>query len=351
MKQTEIIIIGAGLTGLTLAYLLQKQGVYPLLLEARDRPGGRIHTLYHADEAPLEMGATWLGKKHKHLVRLLEELELPIFPQILGNQGIYEPISTSPPQIVQLPPNDEPSYRIAGGTVALIRALLETIREEQLQYNQLVRTIRRDDGGLIVETDDTTYRALKVVTTLPPHLLFSTINITPALLPQLRETAAKTHTWMGESIKVALTYPTPFWRQTNRSGTIFSNVGPIPEMYDHADADDRHFALKGFFNSAYHHTTTEHRLELIMQQLGRYFGDDARQFSRYEERVWRNDPLTFREYDAPVLPHQHNGHALFRQPQWDGSLLIAGSETAAAFPGYMDGAVHSAEFALKALKI
>ena len=34
---------------------------------------------------------------------------------------------------------------------------------------------------------------------------------------------------MGESIKVGLTYATPFWREKS-SETIFSNVGPIPEI-------------------------------------------------------------------------------------------------------------------------
>lgn len=40
---------------------------------------------------------------------------------------------------------------------------------------------------------------------------------------------------MGESIKVGLTYATPFWREKS-SETIFSNVGPIPEMYDYSNA-------------------------------------------------------------------------------------------------------------------
>jgi len=42
------------------------------------------------------------------------------------------------------------------------------------------------------------------------------------------------------------------------------------------------------------------------------------------------------------MPHQNNGHPLFRTPLMNGRLIIAGSETAANFPGYMDGAVQSA---------
>lgn len=349
MKEADIVIIGAGLTGLTLAYLLQKNGVNSLVLEARERPGGRIHTLYKSGEAPLEMGATWLGKKHTALVALLDELNLPVFPQVLGTQGIYEPISTSPPQIVQLPPNEEPSYRIAGGTSRLIRALVEQLPQEQLQFGQRVVSLQKTVSGVLLETDKEPYQAQKVISTLPPYLLMKSVKVEPALPPALMEIAAKTHTWMGESIKVALTYPTPFWRGGNLSGTIFSNVGPIPEMYDHSDVEDQYFALKGFFNGAYYHTTKAHRLDLVLQQLSRYFGEAVNAFTRYEETVWRNDPLTFREYDGPILPHQHNGHAIFRKGYWDGQLLLAGSETAPAFPGYMDGAVNSAYFTLQAL--
>jgi len=45
MKDTEIIIIGAGAAGLMAGYTLSKTGKWVTILEARDRIGGRIHTL------------------------------------------------------------------------------------------------------------------------------------------------------------------------------------------------------------------------------------------------------------------------------------------------------------------
>ena len=75
----DVIIIGAGLSGLTTAYELKKAGVSFRILEARDRCGGRILTLYGLP--PVEMGATWFGQKHIHLKALLEELEISSFVQ------------------------------------------------------------------------------------------------------------------------------------------------------------------------------------------------------------------------------------------------------------------------------
>jgi monoamine oxidase len=54
-----VIIIGAGLSGLLTAYRLKEEGVPFKILEARDRTGGRIHTLESKNGTPLEMGATW----------------------------------------------------------------------------------------------------------------------------------------------------------------------------------------------------------------------------------------------------------------------------------------------------
>ena len=94
---------------------------------------------------------------------------------------------------------------------------------------------------------------------------------------------------MGESIKVALRYKQPFWRTEGKSGTIFSNVGPIPEMYDHSNLEDTQYALKGFLNGAYHIASREERQEIVLKQLSKYYGEQVRSFDAYEESIWRKE--------------------------------------------------------------
>ncbi|MEM9837078.1 MAG: FAD-dependent oxidoreductase, partial [Bacteroidota bacterium] len=142
ITKSDVLIVGAGLTGLCIAYLLRKSGHEVIIIEARPRIGGRIHTIHYADGGSIEMGATWLGKKHQLLRALLAELGLATFEQLLGEKAIYEPISTSPPQLVQLPHNDAPSYRIQGGSSALINTLTRHIDAEQIRLNQVVQSIR-----------------------------------------------------------------------------------------------------------------------------------------------------------------------------------------------------------------
>jgi len=347
--ESDVLIIGAGLSGLATAYYLRKSDLTVNIVEARERLGGRIFTKYKEDTAPQEMGATWLGRKHLHLMRLLQELNIGIFEQILGQTAHYEPISTSPPQLVSLPPNNDPSFRIQGGTSTLINALAENLSKEQIFLSETVKSVKSKENNLIVETNNRLFKAKKVVSTLPPYLLVNSIKFEPKLPDSLLEIAQITHTWMGESIKIGLTYEKPFWREKNFSGTIFSAVGPIPEMYDHSNYEDSFYSLKGFLNSSYFSVSKKERLNLITKQLQKYYGEQALNFVDYNEVVWRNEPFTFSNYETHILPHQNNGHSVFQEKYMNGKFIVAGAETGQNHPGYMDGAVSSAAFVARQL--
>ena len=198
--------------------------------------------------------------------------------------------------------------------------------------------------GLLVKSDKNTYQTNLVISTLPPALLESTIDIEPALPESVKLVAKVTHTWMGESIKIGLRYKYPFWREPGSSGTIVSNVGPIPEMYDHSNFEDSSFALMGFLNSSYYSIGKEERLEMILTQLRKYYGSEADHYTDYEELIWRQEEFTFVDYRDHVLPHQNNGHAAYQKVYLEGKLFLAGTETAPHYPGYMEGAVRSAKF-------
>jgi monoamine oxidase len=76
------IIIGAGLAGLTAAYRLTRAGWKVTVLEARNRPGGRVWS-YRFEQAPslvCEMGGEWIGNDHKKMIALCAELQLPLEP-------------------------------------------------------------------------------------------------------------------------------------------------------------------------------------------------------------------------------------------------------------------------------
>ena len=113
------------------------------------------------------------------------------------------------------------------------------------------QSIKKRDNLFKVKSQELQFNAKIVISTLPSNPLAKTISIIPSLPAGLTNIMTNIHTWMGGSIQIGLTYKKPFWRTNNSSGTITSNVGLIPEMYDHSNVEDNLFGLIGFLSGAY----------------------------------------------------------------------------------------------------
>lgn len=59
MNHSDVVVIGAGVSGLTAARLLTRSGLTVTVLEARDRIGGRLHS-EHADGRVTDVGGSWI---------------------------------------------------------------------------------------------------------------------------------------------------------------------------------------------------------------------------------------------------------------------------------------------------
>jgi monoamine oxidase len=87
MGKHDVVVIGAGLAGLSAARDLARAGTDVVVLEARNRPGGRVEQTTLADGRLVQLGGEVVGPFHEAYCGLVAELGLtlePSFPQLPG---------------------------------------------------------------------------------------------------------------------------------------------------------------------------------------------------------------------------------------------------------------------------
>ncbi len=77
--ETGTVVVGAGLAGLTAARRLVDAGHEAVVVEARDRVGGRTLNHTFADGTVVELGGQWVGPTQRRMERLVRELGLDTF--------------------------------------------------------------------------------------------------------------------------------------------------------------------------------------------------------------------------------------------------------------------------------
>src|SRR4051794_29562143 len=114
-RKADVIVVGAGLAGLTAARQVRKAGKSVVVLEARGRVGGRTlnHDLGTGPGEVADLGGTFVGPTQDHVLALIKELGINLFPTyftgnnvFIGKDGRREeyptttPFGTAPPDPV-----------------------------------------------------------------------------------------------------------------------------------------------------------------------------------------------------------------------------------------------------------
>ncbi len=78
--EAEVAIVGAGLAGLVAARRIAAAGKQPIVVEARDRVGGRLLNEEIGDGKVVEVGGQWIGPTQERIAALARELGIETFP-------------------------------------------------------------------------------------------------------------------------------------------------------------------------------------------------------------------------------------------------------------------------------
>ncbi len=185
-------------------------------------------------------------------------------------------------------------------------------------------------------------RAARAVLALPPTAL-AKITFEPALGGALAQLAS--NCVMGHVVKAMLVYPNPFWRAQKLSGESWSGAGLIAGTYDVSPPTGQGILAALSAGEAARHLGAmppDTRRSAVLTALARTFGPQVETPIHYVDKVWADDPWIGGGYSVHAGPGCFaDGFEALRRPR--GVLHFAGTETARSWPGYMEGALESAE--------
>lgn len=345
-----ILIIGGGLSGLALADRLEAQGAEYLLVEGRDRLGGRILTAVQ-EGRHFDLGPAWFWPGQPRLDGLVQRFGLGRFYQYASGDLLFE---DGLGQVTRGRgfASMAGSWRLDGGMAALVQALAAGLPPRRVRLNAQVVGLSRDAKGLTAHLHEgAAIPCDQVVLALPPRLV-ATMRFAPALPAAAVAALQAVPTWMAGQAKAVAVYDRPFWRAAGLSGDVTSRSGPMVEVHDASPVAGGPYALFGFIGVPPRARQDAGQLrDQIVAQLVRLFGAAAAQPAELFVKDWATDPFSATPADQdPLMAHPHYGLPAVLAQVWDGRIVFAGSEVAAEFGGYLEGALEAAEAALRQLE-
>ncbi|BDZ51987.1 monooxygenase [Frondihabitans sucicola] len=441
VERVDVVVVGAGLAGLTAARALTARGLAVVVAEASDRVGGRTKAR-EVEGSLVDLGGTFVGPTQDRIIALADELGLdrfatfdagsnviswrgaikhyrgtipPIGPIGLADIGriqfeidrLGRGIDTAHPErsphaakwdshsltswlrSIHALPSSHTLMSIVSGTtwgcepgeisflqvlryIAMaggISRMLDTAggaQEEHFRQGSWqvsarmaaelgdrvrlatpVTAVDWTDDGAVVTAGPARFRAARVVLAVPPALR-ARIAFSPALPTPY---SALTQRWpQGILSKAYAVYEQPFWRDAGLSGQALADTGPVTITFDASPHDGSRGILLGFIGGDHaRHWDALPPAERRIQALSSFaevFGEKALTPLGFTDQLWAAEAWTGGgPTAAPAVGTVVSTAPYLREPV--GPLHWAGTETAEAWTGFMDGAVRSGERAAR----
>ncbi len=346
----QTLIIGGGLSGLALAEALEACGEDYMLVEARDRVGGRIFTEFH-QSGYFDLGPAWFWPGQPRMAELVARLGLEKFDQHSTGALTFED-AHGQVQHGRGFASMEGSSRLVGGLQALTKALADRLPTSRLRLNAQVTSLSQTEKAITVTlSDGAKVTASQVVLAMPPRIA-AKLSFSPSLPANAVQAMRDVRTWMAGQAKALAVYDRPFWREAGLSGDATSRFGPMVEIHDASPASGGPYGLFGFIGLPPHGRVDEQALRHdLIAQIVRLFGPDGAQPTKLYLKDWAFDPNTSTQADLePLYSHPDYGMPESLEGLWDNKLLFAGTEVASEFGGYLEGALGAAANVLTTLR-
>jgi monoamine oxidase len=397
-SSVDVAIIGAGAAGLGAANALKHSGLSTIVIEARDRVGGRAHTILAAPGVVFDVGCGWLHSADKNsFVAIAEQLNFEVdkalppwreraygkaFPQkerdeyMRALDAFYErayeaaqkgedaaadrylepgnrwnpmidAISTyiNGCELDQVSILDMDAYedtninwRVRRGYGALIAAYGASC---PLALNCTVTRIDHSGKGVRIETSQGVLEADKVIVTVPTNLIADeAIRFFPAL-PEKVGAARGLPLGLADKVTLALDEPEALPKEGNLRGATMRT-----EMGTYHLRPFGQPCIEGFFGGRFAQALEDAGDGAIaaaaIDEIVSFLGNDfRRKLKPLSESRWAHDPFARGSY-SHALPGHADKRAVLAAPV-DDRLFFAGEATSPSFFSTAHGARDSGE--------
>jgi monoamine oxidase len=362
----DVIVIGAGLAGLRCATDLAVAGAEVVVLEARDRVGGRVFSHRFLNGQICERGAEFIDGQHTEVLALAESLGLQrttradppddtVLIDAFGTFGTAAQASAMQRRVAagrafrteyMLPPDETGEdfvqhveslrpvhlreiHRIVGGNDQLATGLAAPLAD-RLRTGAIVTDIDADDG-VVTLVGGEQLRAEHIVAAVPLAPLSRMWPAMPALLGGVA---------YGIGAKFSVQLHRRIWRDHDLSGAVLSDRawGEFWETTDDqpGDAGVLTFLLSSHDGAAF--ATLPDAPRRMRVEVERFFPGAAQLAGDDILTDWTNDPYSIGAYACFAAGQRIPVQQLMERSM--ATLWLAG-EHADACTGFMEGALRS----------
>lgn len=354
----KVLVLGAGMAGLVAAYELTQLGHDVTVLEARTRPGGRVHTLREPFAGGLyaEAGAARIPTNHELTLKYVKTFDLPLEPfypselkAVRFDRGGREevPIDGFVDAMTynygeDLGGRADRWFKIKGGTDLLPKAFAQKL-ESKIKYGCAVVRIEQDAKAARVVfrngSAKETLTADSVLCTIPFSVLR---NIDLSALPERKRDAIKQTPYVAVS-RVYLQTKNRFWQEQGFNGFAFTS-GAIEIWQPTWDQPGPRGILMTYARPGEAERITKlnenNRIETTVKQVDSIFPGVRSNFERGTSKCWTEDEWSrgawafvgFGDFATAIAPN--------------GRIHFAGEHLSPWF-SWMQGAIASSLIAVK----